>query len=704
MKFYSALFLLFVALTTSLKSAMANPAKPDQHQDEDPYLWLEEIDSSSAMTWVKNQNQDSLGALQSDPRYPLIEKQMREIILAHDRTPFGSYRAGYVYNFWQDEEHVRGLWRRTLLNEYKKASPQWEILLDLDALNVREGKNWVYKGTNCLAPTYERCLLSLSPGGKDAAVIREFNITTKEFVVDGFQVPEAKSEVAWVDEDTILIGTHFGPDTVTQSGYPFVVKSWKRGQPLSEAQEIFRGAREDVGLSVSSDLTSEKHWVTISRNLSFFESEIWLWSSSDGLQKLPLPTRAEFNGIFQGRALAILREDWNPGTRHLPKGALISLAIGQDPSTAEIVFEPTKKMSIQSVSWTHDALYLTILDNVRGKAFRGTHAGLGWQLTPFSFPNQGVIGIQSVDPLGDQVFFTYQDFITPTTLYSVNVEAGKSTAFPQVIKQEPRRFDPSDLEIAQKEATSKDGTKIPYFIIRKNGTELDGSHPTLLYGYGGFEISQTPFYLSTWGKVWLEKGGVVAIANIRGGGEFGPAWHQAATKENHQTTFDDFIASAEDLIKTGITSPKHLGIMGGSNGGLLVGATYVQRPDLFKAVVCQVPLLDMLRYHHLLAGASWMDEYGNPDDPAMRPYIEKYSPYQNLKKDQHYPTVFFTTSTRDDRVHPGHARKMAAKMEAYGHPFKYFENINGGHGGAADLEEKILVNSMTFTFLFQQLF
>ncbi len=694
--FNSSLFLASALATTVCPSAGANT--------DDPYLWLEEIDSPKALEWVKSQNEKSLHRIQSDSRYPIVESEMRKVILAKDRVPFGRYRSGFVYDFWQDQDHVRGIWRRTPVEEYKKESPTWEILLDMDALNSHEGKNWVYKGAQCLPPAYERCLITLSPGGQDASVIREFDIKTKGFVPAGFEIPEAKSDVAWADENTLLVATDFGPGTLTNSGYPSVLKAWKRGQALADAQEIYRGSTTDVGLGISTDLEAETPWIAVSRNLSFFESEVWRWSPTSGLQKLPFPHSAQFKGFFHGQALAILRENWTVGGRTLPHGSLVSLAMGDDPSKAEIILEPNSKMSIQSVSWTRDALYITLLENVRGKVLRGTRNASEWQLTPLNLPENGIIGITSTDHQSDSIWLTFEDFVTPTTLYSVKFNSISPTAQPEILKQAPRRFDSSELEITQKEATSRDGTQIPYFLIHKKGIPCDGSHPTLLYGYGGFEISETPFYLSTWGKVWLEKGGIVAIANIRGGGEFGPAWHQAALKEKRQTAFDDFIATAENLIQTGITSPRRLAIMGGSNGGLLVGATYVQRPDLFQAVVCQVPLLDMLRYHHLLAGASWMGEYGNPDDPTERAPIEKYSPYQNLKKEGHYPTVLFATSTRDDRVHPGHARKMAAKMAEYGHPFEYFENINGGHGGAADLEEKILLNSVEFTFLFQQLF
>ncbi len=696
MKAFQTLCLLSLALSTEAHLANAD--------GDDPYLWLEEIDGIRSMNWVTEQNQRSSTELQSDNRYSDVEKQMRQIILAQDRTPFGAYRHGSIYNFWQDPGHVKGIWRRTSYEAYKKANPDWETLLDIDRLNDVESTNWVYRGANCLAPAYERCLLTLSPGGKDAAVIREFDIRTKDFVPGGFVVPEAKSDIAWVNENTVLIATNFGANTMTKSGYPFILKLWRRGQPLAEAQEVFRGTPDDVGLGVSSDLTTGKKWITISRNLSFFESEVWQWSEENGLQRYPFPTQSQFQGVFQGHALAILRQNWAVGNRVFPNGSLVSWKVGTNASDTELVFEPTPRTSIQSVHWTQEAVYLTILDHVQGKLLRGTHNAEGWHLEGLAFPDHGVIHVQSADPQSDLTLIQFEDFITPPTLYELNVAAGPDGSVPKILKQEPRRFNSDGLIITQQEALSRDGTRVPYFVIRKNGIAMDSSHPTLLYGYGGFEVSQTPFYLSTWGKVWLEQGGVVAIANIRGGGEFGPAWHQAAMKEKRQNAFDDFIATSEDLILSGVTSPRHLAIMGGSNGGLLVGSVFVQRPDLFQAVVCQVPLLDMLRYHHLLAGASWMEEYGNPDDPVMRQVIEKYSPYQNLKKDAHYPHVLFTTSTRDDRVHPGHARKMAAKMQEYGHVFRYFENVNGGHGGAADLEEKIRVNSLTFTFLFQELF
>ncbi|OFZ17314.1 MAG: hypothetical protein A2X86_02350 [Bdellovibrionales bacterium GWA2_49_15] len=689
-------------MTSLLSTACSHLTdKPD-----DPYLWLEDIYSDASLNWARQHNEKSVAIFTKQPIYQEIEPKIREILTAKDRIPFPNHQHGQVYNFWQDGEHVKGLWRTTSMADYASAHPKWKVLLDVDALSKTENESWVFHGADCLPPKGERCLMQLSRGGKDAALYREFDLVRNTFVADGFALPEAKSDMAWIDLDTVLVSTDFGPGSLTSSGYPRIVKKWKRGTPLEQAETLMEGEPTDMSLSGWTSHRPEGIHSFISRRKSFYEGENFLLQKDGTLFKLPFPDSANFEGVFHGYALAILRFPWQVGKKTIPEGALVSLPLDRltRPDEAlEILYAPGERASIQHVSLSKNFILVATLDNVKGRLLRAQRTQKGWATETLPFPDHGEISIVSIDAFDDQYFAQFQSFLIPTSLYLGDLQSKQK---PRVVQQLPPRFDASSMVTEQKEAVSRDGTKVPYFVVYKKGLKLDGSNPTLLYGYGGFEIGLTPWYLSTAGKVWLDKGGIYVVANIRGGGEFGPKWHQAALKENRQRAYDDFIAVAEELIRQKLTSPKHLGIQGGSNGGLLVGAVFVQRPDLFNAVICQVPLLDMLRYHHLLAGASWMAEYGNPDDPADAQAIlaiRRYSPYQNVKRGVKYPRIFFYTSTRDDRVHPGHARKMVARMEEQGHDVLYYENIEGGHGGSADLDQLIRRIAMDFTYLFMQL-
>jgi prolyl oligopeptidase len=686
-------------MTASCSTSARTPASGD-----DPYLWLEQVESPAALDWVKARNARSEAVLAKDPKFAELRERIHSVLVAKDRIPSPALRGGWVYNFWQDASHVKGLWRRTRPAEFGKTEPAWETLLDLDELSKKEGESWVWRGANCLAPGYERCLLSLSRGGKDAVVVREFDIPRRVFVTDGFTLPEAKSDVGWMDADTLWVGTDFGDGSLTHSGYPRIAKLWRRGTPLASARQVFEGKVEDVaagGYTIFSH-TGPVH--LLYRSPSFFESEASLYFPESGaIKKIPFPRDADFKGAFQGQLLALLRSDWGNGKRGFSAGSLVSLPIEHvadaDPLAAvQVVYEPGERSTLSSVAWSKSSLYLDVLENVKGRILKLRRTAKGWTSRRLPFPDSGIVRVTSVDPFAEELFAEYESFLVPTTLYSYPGQ-GRLKA----VKRLPERFDARGLEVSQHEAVSRDGTKIPYFLVHKKGVRFNGENPTLLYGYGGFEVSMTPYYMGATGKVWLERGGVFALANIRGGGEFGPKWHQAAILENRQKSYDDFISVAADLNRIHVTSPKRLGIMGGSNGGLLMGVMLTQRPDLFKAIVCQVPLLDMLRYNQLLAGASWMGEYGNPEDPAMRAVIARYSPYQNVKAELKYPRVFFETSTKDDRVHPGHARKMVARMEAQGHEVLYFENIEGGHSAAADLEQRAKRAALEYTYLWNEL-
>ncbi len=667
----------------------------------DPYLWLENVTGDKALDWVREQNAITTNQLERLPEFEPIRQRLLEILDSKEKIPYVSKHGAYYYNFWRDAKNVRGLWRRTSLEEFKKPQPAWETVLDLDQLSTAEKENWVWKGYDVLYPTYDRALLILSRGGADASVVREFDLMTKHFVTNGFSLPEAKSSVAWRNRDELYVGTDFGPGSLTTSGYPRIVKLWKRGTPLGAAKTAFEGKPEDVSVDSTVDHDHGRTYEFIRRGVTFFTSEDMVWRG-DAWVKLNKPADAQVS-TFEELLLLRLRSDWTIGGKTYPAGAL--LAIGFDAFLEgkrdfSLLFQPTERKSLAGWSDTKHYIILNELDNVRNRLYTLERKNGDWIRSPLEAPAFGSVSANGIDPdESDDYFMTASDFLSPSTLSLGTI--GRPGL--EKLKSLPAYFDASGLDISQHEATSKDGTKIPYFQVGRKNLELNGSNPTLLYGYGGFEISMLPNYSAGVGSAWLVRGGVYVLANIRGGGEFGPKWHESARKAHRQRAYDDFIAVAEDLVARKVTSPRHLGIQGGSNGGLLMGVMLTERPELFRAVVCQVPLLDMLRFNKLLAGASWMDEYGNPDKPEDWAYMSKYSPYQNVVKDKHYSRVLFLTSTRDDRVHPGHARKMVAKMEGQGHDVLYYENIEGGHGAAANNKQSAFMSALAYTFLLQQL-
>jgi prolyl oligopeptidase len=676
--------------------AHAAPAPAD-----DPYLWLEDVEGAKALAWVKEQDAASRAVLESKPEFKPIHERLLAIYNSHDRIPAVVKRGKWLYNFWQDDKSPRGVWRRTTMAEYRKPEPAWETVIDLDRLSADEHVLWVWKGATCLYPRYSRCLVSLSRGGADAVEVREFDTVEKRWVKGGFVSPESKQDVAWRDADTIYVSRDFGPGTMTHAGYPRIVKEWKRGTPIAAAKTTFEGEETDVGSSVFVVNEPGRKYERLRREITFWEGEEYLREGEHWIRLL-VPADARVS-MADGWLFVQLRTDWKPGAAAFKGGSLIAtrldafLSGGRD---FEALFEPTERVALQDYVATRHVIVLDLLDNVKSRIVEVRRRDGRWAHSDVAVPPSSSIGVSAFDrDTSDDYWMTVTSFVEPTTLYLA--QAGKPRR--EKMKALPAFFDAKGLAVSQFEATSKDGTKIPYFVVMRQDAKLDGSHPAILYGYGGFEISMTPGYSGTIGAAWLEKGGVWVLANLRGGGEFGPAWHRAAQREGHQKSFDDFIAVAEDVIARRITSAKHLGIMGGSNGGLLVGATFIQRPELFKAVVCQVPLLDMERYNHLLAGASWMGEYGNPDDPADWAFISKYSPYQNVAKDAKYPRVFFFTSTRDDRVHPGHARKMVAKMEAQGHDVLYYEDTEGGHAAGSTPAQQAYMWALTYTFLLNEL-
>jgi prolyl oligopeptidase len=685
--------------SASTSSAAATPASSDGAGD--PYLWLEDVSSARALDWVRERNATAQGYLESRPGYPALQSRLTTILNARERIPYVDKHGDYYYNFWRDPQHVRGIWRRTTLAEFRKPDPRWETVLDIDKLAKEEGENWVWKDANCLYPAGQRCLVSLSRGGGDAHVVREFDVNSQRFVKDGFALAEAKSDVAWIDADKIFVATDVGPGSMTTSGYPRTVREWKRGTPLSASSTVFEAQSSDMGVDAIKDFTPGHAHEVIVRRMSFYRDETFL--RKDGaLVRLDKPDDARARPV-RDQLLLTLRSDWTVGGKTYSQGSLIAMDLARflkGDRDFQVLFQPGVTRSLKNLTVTRSGVLLTELDKVKSRVVELTRKDGRWQRRDVQTPAFGTLKVEAVDPVAsDEYFLSMTDFLTPTSLYL----ARSGTDERSLLKSLPAFFDASPYTVVQQEAVSKDGTRVPYFIVMRKDARLDGKNPTVLYGYGGFEISMEPSYNGITGEAWLKQGGIFVLANIRGGGEFGPRWHQAALKANRQKAFDDFIAVAENLVNRKLTSPQHLGIMGGSNGGLLVGAVMLQRPDLFNAVVCQVPLLDMRRYNRLLAGASWMGEYGDPDDPAQWSYISAYSPYQNVLRDKRYPRVFFTTSTRDDRVHPGHARKMVARMQEQGHDVLYWENTEGGHAGAADNNQRAHMWALTYSFLLQQL-
>ncbi|WP_313228764.1 prolyl oligopeptidase family serine peptidase [Stenotrophomonas acidaminiphila] len=688
-------------LAAGLFTASLSGAAMAADEGQDKYAWLEDVTGDKPLAWVKEQNAKAEARLAQSPQFKEMEAGIRAVLDSDAKIPGVEKIGDYYYNFWKDKQHERGVWRRTTLVEYRKAEPLWETVLDLDALNKAEGENWVWHGANCLRPQYTRCLIALSRGGADADVTREFDLSKKEWIKDGFFRPEAKGGLGWIDQDTVFVYTDFGDGSMTTSGYPRVVKRWKRGTPMSAATPVYEGTPQDMYIAAMHDDTPGFERDFVSRTIAFYNNELFLLGADGKLAKIDAPNSAE-KGVRREWLTLELREPWTVGGKTYAAGSLLATKFDDfmaGKREFDVLFAPTDSTSLAGAAWTRNHVVLNVLDDVKNRLQVLTHGKDGWTRSDFvGAPAFGTIGVGAVDPdESDAVWMTVTDYLTPTTLSLAQI--GQQ---PEVLKTMPAFFDASGKVIEQHFATSKDGTRVPYFVVHGKDMKRDGSNPTLLYGYGGFEISLTPSYSGGMGRAWLDKGGVYVVANIRGGGEYGPRWHQAALKQNRHKAYEDMAAVARDLVARGITSARHLGVQGGSNGGLLTGNMLTQYPELFGAVVVQVPLLDMKRYSHLLAGASWMAEYGNPDTADWE-FIKTFSPYHLFDPAKNYPPVLFTTSTRDDRVHPGHARKMAAMMIDAGKNVTYYENIEGGHGGAANNAQAAHMSALAYSFLWEQL-
>ncbi len=693
--------------TTVAKAVDSNPNTAAKGSP-DPRAYMDEISGDKALAWVKAHNDSSLAKLSKDPRFEQYRAEMLKILQATDRVPAPDFsHGGHIDNFWQDAEHVQGIWRRTTWDSYRTKTPKWETILDIDALSKADGKNWVYRGSNCLPPNYDTCLVDVAEGGKDASVIREFDVKTRTFVKGGFDLPESKQSVTWVDKDTVYVTREWTPGDVTASGYAYITKVLKRGQSLDQAVEVFRGDKADVsaGRGVLRDVEGRYVMDTSYRGLDFFNTETAFYPNGQKVV-LPFPTTASFAAYMtDGQAVYQLKSDWTSAKGTVfHNGAVIAFDLKSalaDPKNVEptVLFMPNDHQSVEGLSQTKTTLVLSILSNVTGEIRSFVHDKAGWTSKKLDLPLNSNLSVQSADDESDHVFLYSTGFLEPSTLYRADAASGKV----EKVWASPARFNADGLQVQQFWATSKDGTQVPYFLVARKDIALDGTTPTIEYAYGGFEASMLPTYSASIGKLWLEKGGAYVLANIRGGGEFGPKWHNAGLKTKRQNIYDDFQAVALDLIKRKVTTPRRLGIMGGSNGGLLMGVQLTERPDLWNAVVVQVPLLDMVNYTHMSAGASWEGEYGNPDDPVEGAFLRSISPYHNVKAGVAYPEPLFETSTKDDRVGPVHARKMAALFEDMSLPFYYYENTEGGHAAAANLNETARRYAIEYTYLSEKL-
>jgi prolyl oligopeptidase len=699
-RFIALLLASVVPLTTPVFAQTpvpggSGPKDTASQEKADPYLWLEEIEGAKAQKWVAEANKRTTDVLEASPEFATYRDRALTILNDQSRIAEGVIVGQNVLNFWQDETSVRGRWRRAKLTSYLAGKPVWNTVLDLDALATKEGKNWVWAGAECRQPDYQRCLVKLSDGGKDAHVMREFDMTARQFVTGGFILPEDKSFAKWVGKDALLVSANFGENSQTDAGYPRIVKLWQRGTPLQSAKTIQEGEAADIYIEGEVDGADK---VAV-RRISFVDNAVYHIKPDNSTVKWPLPIDARYQGIANGRAFAVLNSGWN----NIPAGTLIAYPIAAFLKTGkpsiETVYTPPKGAAISAFSgarFGNTLVYVETFEDVAGKVKAFRRDAAGWTKIDVPLPNNGTVGLSSTSRQSDLALTQYGSFTTPTTLYAIN-----GATAPKIVTSTKARFDASKFDVSQRFATSKDGTKIPYFVVKTKG--VTEPRPGLQYGYGGFQVPMLPELVDPLRQFWIEEGNVYIVANIRGGGEYGPEWHAAALGPKRQNAYDDFAAVTEDATKAGIVLPGKMAAFGGSNGGLMAATVAIQRPDLYGAAISFIPVIDMKRFHLLLAGSSWLAEYGNPDDPKDWAYLSKYSPYHNIKPGVKYPKIMFYTSTKDDRVHPGHARKIAAKMQDEGHPVFFYESIDGGHAPGVNVPDFAKTSALLISYLNDQL-
>ena len=671
-------------------------------QTADPYLWLEEIEGAKPLQQVKAWNAETDAVLTRMPGF--AEREARALKLLTDPSRIAAPDAvigDKVLNHWVDANHKRGLWRVSSLDAYLAGKPQWRVLIDVDALGRAEGKSWVWHGADCLAPAYRRCLVALSPGGTDADVVREFDLDTGKFVANGFMVPEGKNDVTWLDENTLIVARVEGEGSATRSGYPRIVKLWRRGMPWSAAWTVLEGNEADISVGGFTVMDGKRRRAFLRRGTGFYTAQLSLLDKAGKAQRLPIPESAEFEDVLGGKAIVSLVD---PLGSFLP-GDLVAFDLDRPAAQPTLVMRPSARQSIEQVRASDSVLWVKLLDDVSGKllALRPGSDGR-WTQQSVDLPDNSTVSLGAIAGKRDLAFVSVEGMLSPTTLMAARADGSV-----RQVAALPAQFDASQFVVQQLFATSKDGTRVPYFLVRKKSDSEDPV-PALIHAYGGFRAAQTPTYLTgqpyragPLGLFWVEDGGAYVLANIRGGGEYGPAWHKAALREKRQASFDDLEAVARDLIARGIARKDGIAISGRSNGGVLTGAAITQHPDLYRAAIIGSPLFDMQRYSKLSAGASWIDEYGDPDKPEDWAFMSKYSPYQNIKPNVRYPATFFYLSTKDDRVHPGHARKGAAKLKATGSTVYYHEYLEGGHSVGADKTEDARRAALLWAFLTKEL-
>ena len=678
--------------------ASPDPRPTLEAPDDDPYLWLEEIDGKGALAWVETQNAATLTRF-GDQRFAADRDALAAIFDRPDNIPLIARRGARVFNFWKDAAHPRGLWRTTTLDSYRREPPEWGILLDLDALAAKEGEDWTWSGAATIHGTHDRAMLMLSRGGADAVVLREFDLPARDFVPEGFTLPEAKGGAAWLDLDTLLLSSASGEGMTTSSGYARTVRLWRRGTDPLAATVIFETQAHHMAVGAGVDRESAEERLEFVDRIGFFDAVVWIGDRTGPKTRIDVPTDASVEW-HRGWLAVKRRTPWTVGGETHPPDTVLGISLAAflagDRRFTKL-FEPAERRALQGFFWSGGRLVLSILDDLKPVFEVLTPSDASWSRDRITgLPDIGVAHAWSLDVRTEEsngdLLASAQDPLTPPSLYLV-----PPLAAPQLLKRAPQAFDPVGLVMTRHEAVSEDGTRIPYVQVGPPGHT--GEAPVHLSGYGGFGISQLPYYNSAVGKLWLERGGTGVVANIRGGGEFGTAWHDAGRREKKRLSHDDFAAVAADLVRRGVTRPGRIAAEGGSNGGILITNMLTRYPERFGALFCTIPLIDMRRYAKLHAGASWIAEFGDPDDPADWEFLAGISAYHAAVPGRSYPPILIATSRRDDRVHPGHARKMAAKLQVMGYEAYFYEPAAGGHGYGKDNAERAAFTALGYNFL-----